>query len=93
MTTRIYTIRRLDGTGSPRMVEASSPSTALRHVAADIFAVDTPRAEFEHALNAWCDTGRPQPVDREAAIAAMSQLMCLPFETVTEIINEESKES
>lgn len=42
MTTRIYTIRRLDGTGSPRMVEASSPSTALRHVAGDTFAVNTP---------------------------------------------------
>lgn len=49
---------------------------------------DKVRAEFEHALNGWCDTGRPQPVDREAAIAVVSQSMCLPIETVAEIVNE-----
>lgn len=42
--TRPYLIRRRDGTGAPRMVEASSQAAALRHVAVDTYAVEVPSA-------------------------------------------------
>lgn len=37
--TRIYIIRASTGDAAPRLVRAANPATALRHVAADTFAV------------------------------------------------------
>lgn len=38
-STRPYLIHRRDGTGSPRLIEAGSPASVLRHVALETFTV------------------------------------------------------